>query len=280
MKKSGEMKKAKKILGDERRGKGRRKKEEKPPDDDVTHRNLDRGGGEEKINHQIGRCPDVLPLFSILPVLLSFTRNLPLSFLLFFFPRMSPSLLLLLLLVALLPLASPLLVPHGPGVEIPVNPKDQGVLVFEDVIRGPAGSPWLRVFFSQLALPPNTLAVLTSLEDGAQQHLDYRIASQWQLSSAYFNGDSVEIKVFAGARHPLRRTAPAKYHAAFVKGGDATPAVEDGVLRIGIESIQSGVVSDQPKSICFNPDTRVFTNDTRQGRCMLCLSFHFLFLPS
>ena len=182
----------------------------------------------------------------------------------------SSVLVLLVLLPLVISSGIPLpLHPDGPGIELPLTLADSGVsLVVDEVIRGPPGVPWIRVFFSELQLPDGALMVLTSTHDGAQQHLDHRVAAQWQQSTAYFNGDSVEVKVFAGTSHPLLASSPAVYQAAF--GGAEETAAADGVLRMRVEWIQHGLVKERnaKESICFSPDTRVFSNDTRQGRCM------------
>ena len=157
---------------------------------------------------------------------------------------------------------------------IPV-PAGHSGLLHEETIRGPAHCGWLRVFFSELTLPAGVHVVITSLHDGAQQHLDHLVAQQWQLSTAFFNGDSVLLQVFA-QDHPLLVASPSVYQAAFGKTEKSTEARE---VRLMIDWIQHGPVvegkekspENLEKSICFSPDTRVFSNDTRQGRCMCSL---------
>jgi hypothetical protein len=56
-------------------------------------------------------------------------------------------------------------------------------------------APWLRIIFEDANLGKNSYIIITSKWDGKWQKLDATSIEQWQLSSAYFNGNQVEIKL-------------------------------------------------------------------------------------
>lgn len=201
---------------------------------------------------------------------------------------MAPQSALLLLCCAFLPLV----LSTSSHVVIPLSPSVlPGEILYEETIRAPIGSGWLRLFFSELVLPPGTLLVITSLHDGSKQHLDRHVAAQWQASTAYFNGDSVLLQL-SFRPHPLLEANPRLHEMAFVNHVgkvNGHVAVEDNEIRMKIREVQAGGRGrvgegegrkdvEEEKSICFSPDTRVFSNDTRQGRCKEDSSYYFLFL--
>lgn len=59
-------------------------------------------------------------------------------------------------------------------------------------------APWIRVVFDAVTLGPGSFVRLTSALDGATQHLDAQAVVQGQFTSAYFNGGSVRLELFAG----------------------------------------------------------------------------------
>ncbi|MFO1338100.1 MAG: trypsin-like serine protease [Burkholderiaceae bacterium] len=59
------------------------------------------------------------------------------------------------------------------------------------------GADWLRLQFSQVKLPAGVSLRLTSLQDGAQQHLNAKTLAQWQNTSAYFNGPALRVELLA-----------------------------------------------------------------------------------
>ena len=130
------------------------------------------------------------------------------------------------------------------------NAQREGEVVFEDVVRQ-SDAGWLRLRFRKLSLNGHTLR-LTSLEDGAVQHLNGVTAAQWRLTTAYFNGDSVLVEVLAserGAGHVVLALKALDYDA-----------------RLPGSSSSSNEGAVEEKSVCYSPDTRVLSNDTRQGR--------------
>lgn len=71
-------------------------------------------------------------------------------------------------------------------------------LVFDDVLVGD-GAPWIRVRFGRAVLQAGSYVVLTSLQDGDYQILDAQSMAEWYNHSAYFNGDAVQVSLYAGA---------------------------------------------------------------------------------
>src|SRR5437016_1296957 len=69
---------------------------------------------------------------------------------------------------------------------------DTSRTVYSTTVRVP-GAPWLRLLFSDANLGRASFLTVTSLYDGAQQRLDADAFAQWKNTSAYFNGEAVEI---------------------------------------------------------------------------------------
>src|SRR5258705_10830532 len=60
------------------------------------------------------------------------------------------------------------------------------------------GAPWIRLAFSDIVLPEHgATLVITSVLDGARQELGAEHCRQWRNTSAYFNGDDVQVEVLA-----------------------------------------------------------------------------------
>ena len=72
----------------------------------------------------------------------------------------------------------------------------QATQVFVHTIRVP-GAAWLRVHWSDYDLGTLSAVTVTSLKDGSQQRLDGTSIQQWRGSSAFFNGDAVEVALYA-----------------------------------------------------------------------------------
>jgi V8-like Glu-specific endopeptidase len=64
------------------------------------------------------------------------------------------------------------------------------------------GAQSLRLRFDRAELAPGSVLRLTSLADGARQHLNAATIQQWRHSSAWFNGAAVKVELLAaeGAR--------------------------------------------------------------------------------
>lgn len=77
------------------------------------------------------------------------------------------------------------------------NPSDEVRSVFRETIRV-EGAAWIRLYFDAVTLRPGSTLAITSLSDFAVQHHTNRTIVEWENTSAYFNGDAVEIELFAG----------------------------------------------------------------------------------
>jgi len=108
-----------------------------------------------------------------------------------------------------------------------------------EVIRA-EGAPWVRLMFKQLHLQPGVTLRITSLQDGAQQHLTARSARDWRQTSAYFNGAAVRVELI-GARPGQRN-------------------------RVEIAQVMVGQV--QPESQCGPTDDRVASNEANRARLL------------
>lgn len=128
--------------------------------------------------------------------------------------------------------------------------KDAGVrgadaeLVYSTEVTAP-GASWLRLWFDRadLAGTPGvdgSYLIITSLEDGAWQRLDGEHIHNWSMSSAYFNGDSVLVELWA------------------------YPGTGDN--RVALTRVMAGEEPAGVRSICDTTDDRVLSYDPRVGR--------------
>jgi trimeric autotransporter adhesin len=59
------------------------------------------------------------------------------------------------------------------------------------------GAHWLRLTLHNTQLANGSVLRITSLLDGAQQHLTAQTLAQWRHTSAYFNGSAVRVELIA-----------------------------------------------------------------------------------
>jgi V8-like Glu-specific endopeptidase len=104
------------------------------------------------------------------------------------------------------------------------------------------GAKWLRLQFDATELPAGAMLRMTSLQDGARQHLDATRLQQWQYTSAYFNGPAVRVELLAGA------------------GGRAG--------AFGIDKVYAGSPGEEPESRCGPTDDRVSSNAVDRARLL------------
>jgi len=104
------------------------------------------------------------------------------------------------------------------------------------------GAEWLRLQFDPMRLPAGAVLRMTSLQDGAQQHLDATRLEQWQYSSAYFNGPAVRVELLAGA------------------GGQAG--------AFGITKVYAGTQGEGTESQCGPTDDRVSSDAVDRARLL------------
>lgn len=107
------------------------------------------------------------------------------------------------------------------------------------------GAEWLRLWFDEVELAgtpgvDGSFLMITSMDDGAWQRLDAEHIENWSNSSAYFNGDTVLLELWA---HP--GTGPNRLVFNEVMAGEPTPDIE---------------------TICGTEDNRTLAYDTRVGR--------------
>ncbi|RMF54641.1 MAG: hypothetical protein D6746_14160, partial [Bacteroidetes bacterium] len=115
------------------------------------------------------------------------------------------------------------------------------MVAFRDVVRSP-GAPWLRLVFGEANLGRGSYLTLTSLQDGATQRLDARAYARWQGTSAYFNGDAVEVVL----------------HAA--------PGDRDVFFSLASLVVGEHAVGPVPYSQCGPTDDRVPSDNPAAGR--------------
>jgi V8-like Glu-specific endopeptidase len=128
------------------------------------------------------------------------------------------------------------------------QPGREAVLSWVEEVRV-AGAPWVRVHFGPDTLLAGTdrhkggsYLVITSKADGAKHYLDAAALPQWDFLSAYMNGDTVRVELYA------------------------VPGM--GVNRVTIDRAIGGAVSttSPPRTICGGTDDRVPYNEPRAGR--------------
>lgn len=121
------------------------------------------------------------------------------------------------------------------------------------VVREP-GAPWLRLTFKHVHLAPGDRLRITSLQDGAVQHLDAAALTQWQSTSAYFNGPAVRVEllgergrshfaidqVVAGRTAAQMAAASAPQPESACRGNDGWPLTELGGWTFNARLLATG----------------------------------------
>ncbi|KAA3660204.1 MAG: PKD domain-containing protein, partial [Calditrichaeota bacterium] len=104
-------------------------------------------------------------------------------------------------------------------------------------------APWLRLYFKNANLGTRSYLTITSLKDGHTQKIDHDALQSWKYSSAYFNGNAVELKLFVD------------------------PADRDVSFEIEEVTVGDWVGGTPlPESICDVNDDRVPSTNPRTGR--------------
>lgn len=110
------------------------------------------------------------------------------------------------------------------------------------------GAAWLRLLFQHVYLAGDAdagtgaIVRITSFKDGATQELDANDVRRWRASSAYFNGDTVELEIVA------------------------PPGV--GSSRVAVRALVAGLSTMPLYSICGPTDDRTLSSDAACGRLM------------
>ncbi|WP_081740422.1 trypsin-like peptidase domain-containing protein [Aquimarina pacifica] len=102
------------------------------------------------------------------------------------------------------------------------------------------GATWLRLFFKDVNLGNNSTITITSQLDGATQTLNAKTISEWNNSSAYFNGDAVTVTL--------------------------NVASNDKSIGVHISELSIGDIDPLIKSQCGSNDDRVDSSDAAIGR--------------
>ena len=80
-----------------------------------------------------------------------------------------------------------------------LDPSEGGhEMVFKHKVRIPEAA-WLWLQFGEVNLGERSFMTITSLEDWSQQRHTAKTLAEWRNSTAFFNGDAVEVKLFVAA---------------------------------------------------------------------------------
>jgi len=103
---------------------------------------------------------------------------------------------------------------------------------------------WMRVYFEDIELGGDLLAGtgailrVTSHLDGHVQELDARHCGQWQNSTCYFNGDTVQVEVLAQPHTSASRLVVRSFDAGLPMGADPSQCgpTDDRVLSSDVRA--------------------------------------------
>ena len=127
------------------------------------------------------------------------------------------------------------------------NPSSQPRVVISFTVHH-GGAQWLRLYFQEVELAGEVLSGssavlrLTSHRDGDVVEMNALHLRQWQSSSPYFNGDSVQVEVLAPPR--------------------------SGASRVVLRGLDAGELVALGESICDTADDRVLSSDPRSARLL------------
>ncbi len=124
-------------------------------------------------------------------------------------------------------------------------------LAYQDVVHI-TDADWVRVYFADYHLGAASYVLLRSLRDDAEQRLDARTIRGWMGSSAFFNGDTVEIELYV---------APHDRGVFFTLAGvKAGGWIEPPFYRPGTPA------EPTPDRTLCGSDNRVASGESRTGR--------------
>jgi hypothetical protein len=78
------------------------------------------------------------------------------------------------------------------------NAQPQVERLYDERVHFERGA-WIRLYFGDTVLGEGSYLQITSTLDGETQKLDAAALQQWGNTSAYFNGDTLKVELFAGA---------------------------------------------------------------------------------
>ena len=138
---------------------------------------------------------------------------------------------------------------HDTGWVAPAAGAGSGLELVTSFNVDQEGAEWLRLYFSDVALAGDPIAGtggelrITSMLDGGTQVMNAIEVDRWRRSTAYFNGDSIVVEVWA------------------------RPGTGDS--RVQLEAVDMGVPPLQgTASICGPVDDRLPSSDPRSGRLL------------
>jgi hypothetical protein len=114
-------------------------------------------------------------------------------------------------------------------------------VVWSQFVFLPPETPWLRLHFHDAKLGKDSFLRITSVLDGATMLMREEHLSQWQYTSAFFNGNAVLVELVAGPN-----TTGNRVEIRQVMAGEIQPVV--------------------PETICGDFDNRALSSDARAGR--------------
>ena len=121
-----------------------------------------------------------------------------------------------------------------------------------------ATADWLQLWFGACNLPPGSRLLLRSLQDHAEQRFEAQSLREWSFVSAYFNGGSVRVELWA--------------------------APQSRGNRLLLEKVKAGIGVGVDTGICGGVDTRLLSNDPWVGRidggCSAWLANEFTLLTA
>ncbi len=121
------------------------------------------------------------------------------------------------------------------------NSTNEVRMVWQHLVEIPYAG-WLQLKFADYALPGSSYVEITSFKDGAKQRLDRAMMQRWFPRSAYFNGDALMVRLFAG------------------------PDTTD--VHLDLAATVVGVAPTGKDTICGPTDDRVNSNDPRTCRLL------------
>ncbi len=131
-------------------------------------------------------------------------------------------------------------------VEARPGERGEQQVVFSEVIEVERAE-WVRLVFGDVELAgsirdgDHARLRITSLKDGAEQHLDARSLTQWNNTSAYFNGSAVRVEVLA--------------------------APDTGASRLEVDRVQAGEPGGETiATICGDSDDRELAEGAPDAR--------------
>lgn len=123
------------------------------------------------------------------------------------------------------------------------NPSPVEGTVWRSFVTARADAPWLRLHFSNVRLDGGSYLRMVSVKDGAVMTMHHEHLSQWENTSAYFNGNSVLLELIAGPHTTGNHVELTRFLI-----GNPDPSVYP------------------TETICGSSDNRTPSSDARAGR--------------